>query len=334
MWRILHGGFLFAFISINAFETEKFLKDHCEVFNTVYCSFFKFSEADHNDIQATNFIISNASYFSFKHCSVVVNGAFFEKFPNAFHFEFENCEIDFMVNTIRTIPEHKALKYLDIWSSSLKDGYTNHPYPNGLSSLTSLEEFKVYSTKLNGDINMGFFRQVPQIKTILFKYCNLRPYSATFEGLNALETLVIEGNVAGLVLFDDLFKDLKKLKMLWLESNGINIILPNILPPSLESLFLKNNSLRLVTQNMFSQLAHLKYLDLSFNGIELLSENAFDNQTKLERLFLQDNKIKTFTRRNLNGTRNLIEIRLSNNVIEHFSSNMFDDLKSLQWFSY
>lgn len=326
-------GVVFLVSFVNGFDSEKFLKDNCEMFSTTLsCSYVKFSTEDNNEIQDTKFIISNATYVRFQHCFVVANGAFFEKFPNTRQVDFEDCYIDLVTSTRRIVPAHKELRKINVMTSEVKNGYGTAN--TGLETLSNLKGISFYSTKLSNGISNGFFQQVPQIEDISIGFCDLYTYSSdSFRGLSELQSLNIFGN-SYFNLNVDMFADLKKLLHLYLESNGIDQLAAKVLPPNLQTLNLRNNSLRFITGNMFSQLTSLEGLYLVENEIEQVSEKSFDNLGKLKYLQLQHNKIKTFTQRHLNGTKNLIHVDVSSNAIEDLDCGVFDGLGFLEWFNF
>lgn len=334
MFKIVCFGLIQLFSIANGFDFNKYLKDNCETYSsTLSCSYIKFTAEAQNVIQDTNFMISNATYVRFQNCEVVANGAFFEKFPNAMQFDFYDCYIDVFTSTRRSVSPHKELKELSIRTSRVTNGFgtTN----SGLTTLTSLKTIYFYSTSLSNGITNGFFQQIPQIEEISLHNCELFSSNTedSFRGLSELKTLYINGNSYS-ALNVDLFRDLKKLTHLTLDFNGIDQLPAKLLPSSLEYLSLRNNSLRFITRNMFSQLTSLNTLYISENEIEYISESAFYNLAKLKYLHLQNNKITTFTENHLNGLKNLVWIDISGNEVEYLDSGIFDGLESLEYLNY
>ena len=67
--------------------------------------------------------------------------------------------------------------------------------------------------------------------------------------------------------------------------------IPNPLPSNVESLDLRDNQIRRIDANSFSDLPELKVLLLSKNQIEYIAPGAFENMMTLEILFLHQNNL-------------------------------------------
>lgn len=327
-------GLIFLFSTANGFDSVNFVNENCEVFSSeLVCSYIKFSAKVQDEIQGKQFIISNATYVRFENCDIVANGAFFEKFPNARQFDFVNCHVDLVTNTRRPVSTHTNLEYMNIRASKVKNGYGSIGN-NGLRTLQNLRGVTFLVTTFSNGISSGFFQQVPQIKEISLLNCELYSYSSeSFRGLIELQSLQIYGS-SFFGLNVNFFQDLNKLQHLYLDSNGIEQLPTMLLPQNLETLSLRNNSLRFITGNTFKQQTLLKYLYLSENEIEHVSKKAFENLKNLKYLQLQNNKIKTFTATHLEGPKNLTLFDISNNEIPILDNEIFDALADLHYFNY
>ena len=67
--------------------------------------------------------------------------------------------------------------------------------------------------------------------------------------------------------------------------------IPYPLPSNVESLDLRDNQIRRIDVNSFSDLPELKVLLLSKNQIEYIAPGAFENMMTLEILFLHQNNL-------------------------------------------
>jgi hypothetical protein len=85
--------------------------------------------------------------------------------------------------------------------------------------------------------------------------------------------------------------DLKNLKSIWLNNNGIKTVEPKVFckAAQLELLDLRNNKLKSIQHVLFWYLKELKYLYLNNNTITVIDFSLFENNTKLSVVDLSDN---------------------------------------------
>lgn len=333
MSKVFYIGLICLLSKANGFNSNNFLENHCEIdSSTLTCSFIKFSTKENDEIQNTNFTLSNASDVRFEQCDILVNGAFFEKFPKASQFEFVGCNINFVNNSKRQISSHNEMRNLIIEDSNIK----NWPLmeSDSLKTLFNLETISFHSIIFSEEIGVGLFQQIPNIKNIIFDDCDVFIDGCNaFRGLKKLQSLRISRSTY-LTLDVGFFEELNNLQNLYLVSNGIDQLPAKLLPSNLKILDLSDNSLRFITKNMFSRLTLLNTLDLSGNSIEHLSDMAFDNLGRLEHLYLQDNNMTYFSERLFNGTKNLLSLDISKNQMTYIYDAFFDNLESLERFYY
>ena len=98
-----------------------------------------------------------------------------------------------------------------------------------------------------------------------------------------------------------------------------------------EEIHYRNNKVFNITH--MGRFYNLKYIDLSHNFVEIIVDDAFDNQWYLTRLNLAYNKLSTLRQEQFTGLTSLIELNLSGNKLEFIGDNIFFDatkgLKSL-----
>uniref|UniRef100_A0A8C9ZKK0 Toll-like receptor 13 n=1 Tax=Sander lucioperca TaxID=283035 RepID=A0A8C9ZKK0_SANLU len=95
----------------------------------------------------------------------------------------------------------------------------------------------------------------------------------------------------------DDFRDLSKLRILWLDTNQIAHVDNGsfIHLVALTSLHMANNKLTDLTGNLFQGLSHLTMLDLSGNNIQSIHTSAFLPLSRLETVILDSNKLQQVT---------------------------------------
>ncbi|XP_078352283.1 uncharacterized protein LOC144636965 [Oculina patagonica] len=93
---------------------------------------------------------------------------------------------------------------------------------------------------------------------------------------------------------------------------------------------LSSNVIRILPDDVFSNLRHLSYLDLSSNIILLLPERVLENLTKLMYLFLQNNKISSISSNTFARSTQLRYLFLNANLLEHIPYQAFVNMNRLE----
>lgn len=313
-------------LSVNGFDSNQFLQNYCKGAETLSCSNVSLTQKDSDDIQQNNFIISNATSVRIQGCQLLVNGAFFEKFPRATELFFENCELDMMTDVKRPVSPHAYMRSLIIKSSSVMNG-------EGIKTLTNLTSMQFDKSTLSRCLPQNFLQQLPQLNTFTLRecgYCLISNYA--FKGLSNLKNVEISGNE--LYAYELAFQGAENLERLQLDYNRIGHIKTAWFPSSLKILHLRNNFLRFLTKNMFNKLISLRELYLSGNQIEQISGEAFTNLRDLGILHLQNNQIRNFTADHLKGNEKVHYLDISNNNITQLCDIVFDGLINLEFLKY
>jgi len=126
--------------------------------------------------------------------------------------------------------------------------------------------------------------------------------------------------------------DMINLKELYLGENRIISIEDNLFQhlTKLKRLYLWHNKLGQIKANTFSGLVNLKQLLLSENKIGLIEENSFKDLTRLERLLLNGNQLTQIDQETFNGLENLKELWLQSNKISLIKEGSFKCLVNLK----
>ncbi|XP_070767259.1 toll-like receptor 9 isoform X2 [Enoplosus armatus] len=148
------------------------------------------------------------------------------------------------------------------------------------------------------------------------------------------------------------FRELPKLKNLTLGYNNFTAI-PKGLPPSLESLDLRENTITEVLEGAFANLTILKHLNLEWNcqrcdhaarpcfpcphnlPLYLHPNSFYAENSSIAFLSLRGNSLKTFPEGLFRPLRNLKRLDLSDNLLAYAIRNgtFFAELKGLTWIS-
>ncbi|KAM4580999.1 toll-like receptor 18 [Odontesthes bonariensis] len=102
-------------------------------------------------------------------------------------------------------------------------------------------------------------------------------------------------------------------------------------PPTVEDIDLSYNGLHSVYAGDFNHLPQLRILQLQYNNISHIDDDAFKNNTLLEHLNIFNNSLKEIPATALASLLNLKELYMSNNLYKHATlANSFSNLVKLQ----
>ncbi|XP_035500092.2 toll-like receptor 9 [Scophthalmus maximus] len=148
------------------------------------------------------------------------------------------------------------------------------------------------------------------------------------------------------------FRELRNLKTLTLGHNNLTAV-PNGLPPSLESLDLRENRITVVSDGAFANLTMLKKLNLEWNcqrcdhasrpcfpcpnnhSLYLHPNSFYAENSSITFLSLRGNSLKTFPEGLFRPLTNLKKLDLSDNLLAYAIQNgtFFTELRGLTWMS-
>uniref|UniRef100_A0A4W6F137 Toll-like receptor 9 n=1 Tax=Lates calcarifer TaxID=8187 RepID=A0A4W6F137_LATCA len=148
------------------------------------------------------------------------------------------------------------------------------------------------------------------------------------------------------------FRELHKLKNLTLGYNNLTAV-PKGLPPSLESLDLRENTITKVLEGAFANLTRLRDLNLEWNcqrcdhaarpcfpcpqnvSLKLYRNSFYSKNSSITYLSLRGNSLRTFPEGVFKPLRNLKRLDLSDNLLAYTMQNgtFFTELKGLTWIS-
>ncbi|XP_070550485.1 insulin-like growth factor-binding protein complex acid labile subunit [Ptychodera flava] len=181
-----------------------------------------------------------------------------------------------------------------------------------------------------------------------------------FSGLKSLQTLKLSGNNIS-ALDVDTFKDLaslvslslsnnklqklergllfglRELSALYLDGNRLSNIdgeelktTPSSFDSKVQWVYLRNNNLKSLGPNVFSEIPFVNLLDLSYNDIEDIDMDAFGPKPNLQTLLLNNNKLSDFDDGRLRTMQNLATLNAAHNQINKISRGAFTGLESIK----
>jgi Leucine-rich repeat (LRR) protein len=240
---------------------------------------------------------------------------------------------------------NKDLSYLNLKFNMIDDIKVSEEFNFNFHKLTKLEyinlnksvteslsnfKFKFGNNLENAILSSNNLRIFP-------KFCNQDDLQKEIlEFTCKLKNLHFDHNKLNKINLID-FLPLDKLEYLNLHSNNISLIDDYSFSSlkSLESLILSNNELNLAnnTQVLFNSLTNIKLLNLSFNSIEFIRVNTFQNILKIEVLDLSYNRIHSIKEGSFKGLINLKDLYLNGNEpdikIENASFHRFEAIKTI-----
>ncbi|KAG7488175.1 hypothetical protein MATL_G00031620 [Megalops atlanticus] len=99
---------------------------------------------------------------------------------------------------------------------------------------------------------------------------------------------------------------------------------------TLKELWLYDNQLTHLEDNVFTNLTHLQLLVLSRNRISSISAGAFSGMTELGEVSLHTNRLTSFEEGTFTGLSKLVNISLQNNQIRSLPGKLFHGLPALR----
>ncbi|CAG5125426.1 unnamed protein product [Candidula unifasciata] len=203
--------------------------------------------------------------------------------------------------------------------------------PNGLQRMRRLV------TRQNISVSKPFSNPIPIPRSLKKIYLNEAKLGLAIPKLsflnNVLEHLELADNF--LYCFDGPMYGLRNLKYLDLSNNYCIALNPLFFSdmPKLETLLLTFNTLgpSLETDEngtTFSNMASLKYIDISHNDIRVLHQDAFSNTGNLQTILLNNNAINEFNT-NIGHLINLTLLDLSGNAISTVSHATMENIENI-----
>ncbi|XP_068224402.1 leucine-rich repeats and immunoglobulin-like domains protein 3 [Palaemon carinicauda] len=203
---------------------------------------------------------------------------------------------------------------------------------NQLSSLATLDFFGSRLQYIDLS-NIGITR-IPQALTQFVRDLRLAKnaireiHRGDLDSYPYLTLLVLDNNSVE-VLEEDAIGRHEYLSRLWLNGNNLMNI-PLSLPPSLQALYIDDNSISAIKEGDFRGLIHLQQLSLQNNNISVIDPCAFCELAGLKTLNLQGNYIRNLTKRIFSHLLNLETLDLSQNPLKALDGEALLGLASLR----
>lgn len=169
-------------------------------------------------------------------------------------------------------------------------------------------------------------RKLIKIPTNIRKFKNLEVLRLNNNELTTLDYDIYKG------ISNYVFDELKALKRLYLDSNKLTKIEPNLFNglSSLEILYLGNNQLARIDDDSFNGLSNLKELYLGNNRLKTIDGSPFNGLLNLRKLELHNNRLSEIGSEAFKGLSNLEELHIHYNKLKKITGDVFEGIPNLK----
>ena len=206
-----------------------------------------------------------------------------------------------------------------------------------LDSLSNLKRLDLTGTIMD-DFNVHLFDNLcNQLESIDIRCKNFdqKYLEKLFYGRNFpyLTRLFILDSLSNIKLEKKLFDGLGMIQQLKIFRNQNlriigNDVFSNLI--ELQELYLSDSCIKFIDKTQFSNLINLKKLSLYHNQIESIEENSFSNLHNLEYLNLRCNELRSLSSKSFVGLDNLKELDLCHNKLVNFDLEIFDNIGKIE----
>lgn len=199
-----------------------------------------------------------------------------------------------------------------------------------LLSLRQLENLDISGNKIS-IIRNGSFLAPNNLTHLNLNMNQIRIIeNRSLDNLTTLEELRLNKN--HLVQLKDLFKNLKRLRILEINRNELQTIqgLSLMGVENLKELRLKRNKIEWLDDGAFWPLKNLTILQLDFNLLTKVRKGGLFGLERLQKLTLSHNRIKTIETQSWELCKEIVELDLSHNEIMSIERGTFEYLEKLE----
>lgn len=266
-----------------------------------------------NEVQSSDFQISNDDFIHFEKCDPgVVNANFFDKFPNAISMTFDDCDLSLKSSKSTMSTRRPRLANLYIQNSRVTDNKDS----NALQFLPELKKLSLKKLRLqNKEFDTNLFHKLYNLTNFECYDCGIEKIKdGAFDDWENVEYFSIYDTIVDRLPNNVVYR-MDRLKMFEFYGNDLKDIPKDFFPHSVVSINFGHNSIRKLEKNQFNGLEKLETLLLDNNSIEKIDEKAFKYIEKLQILKLNNNKIGKLELKTFGDLGNLKELDLRGNAL-------------------
>lgn len=245
-------------------------------------------------------------------------------------------EISLRFNQLSSISQHTFFDLEALRELHLDDNKIEKIERRAFMNLDELEHLSLRGNKLN-NLAEESFQNLPKLEVLDMAFNNLPNFNFDyFDQVGTLSNLNVNvsHNMIKMLMYNSSWVRGSEhgsvyhsnIKILDLSHNNISIIHPGYFRPaeiSLTHLHLGYNSLMNATRDVFGNMPHLHWLDISHNLIRELDFDAFKNTKKLQVLYLSHNKLADMPQDMFKPIYALRVMDLSYNHLRSLPDNIF-----------
>ena len=242
---------------------------------------------------------------------------------NAFASTKQLTFLDFSHNPLRSLPREKnplhipSLEILRLNNCSIENLNSKI-----IEKLPNLQELHLSENPIKF-LQADFVSH--SLKFLDLSRCNLQDISTTvFRNLSSLQTIYMQQNIN----LKKFYCDSPSLLYLDLSDCNLEIIPSGNLPNVYEANF-HGNHFRMIPKFSFKNYTNLKMLDLSYNAISSIEENAFYGLHYIQRIDLSQNTLSDLNRDLFDTNRELKFLNMSRNYFSELENLISDSLEIL-----
>ncbi|XP_018398930.1 PREDICTED: chaoptin isoform X1 [Cyphomyrmex costatus] len=248
-------------------------------------------------------------------------------------------EINFAFNQVRNLQTHTFVDLSTLITINLKDNVIERIERRAFMNMNRLKYINLRGNKIK-DITDEAFQNLPDLEFLDLTYNNLNEFDfASFDQVGTLSSFKVNVshneisrlwvNSTSLISSSVVGGNVQSnIKVLDLSYNNISDIAKYYFKPveySLTHLYLSNNQLRNITQDVFGNMPHLQWLDLRHNELMEPDFDCLKNTNNLQVLLFSWNEIMDIPAETLRPLQKLRIADLSHNKLRTLPDNMFTD---------
>jgi len=238
--------------------------------------------------------------------------------------DISNCQI-------KSLMDSSFVGMVYMKNLNMADNMITNLHPAVFKGIKKLERLDLQNNSITAIVGYTF-TNLTSLTNLNLKNNKIKFLEETaFLGLTSLVDLDLSFNQ--LANIKGAFDNLTSLQTLDLSHNLIQVIQPGDLSWNISNVINLNlayNKLGILKENAFNTLENLVTLDLSYNEIFEVVPKAFTNLEKLELLNMEHNQIKALTDKTFFGMHSLTELNLAFNNLTFIKSTHFFGLTELK----
>lgn len=240
-------------------------------------------------------------------------------------------KLDLSRNLLTSLPEDAFHGLDQLEQVMLQRNAIKNLQSSTFQGLNNLRDLLLQQNQLT-DIPAGIFDDLVNLEVLHLQDNKITQLPANlFSNLQKLKKLYLSNNRLSL-LPSAIFFNLPNLTHISLYNNQLYKLMPGTFGPmALQELWLYDNMLTHLEENVFSNLTEIRLLVLSRNRIQHISPGVFNGLMELEEISLHTNRLIDIEAGIFKGLPKLANISIENNQIQHIPIKLLDGVSHLNF---